>query len=456
MAAAEVATAAEADVATAQAAVGAIDTGPASEELAGQQEAADIKGAQAAFKVLAAIQTVGAEGNPNASPPTTTTTTRKATSTLSVSYGATGLKFSAKGPGNATADPVWAAAETNMAPAIDGWSSGTLTAKGTATGTPGTGETGTGLVYSDIDAPKHKLFAVVHGANPTLTVAEGTTQDADTAANWKLAKISPANTYGGGTVAGTYAGVEGTFTCAGTGCPSRLPVRRSDGTIIAATGETGINPADSTWKFKPTDEAAMVAVQDDSYLFFGYWLSKSKIGPEDFQVWYGGWGTKSPVVATQALLTALDEKVTYTGAAAGKYVTKDVVANTAEAGYFTASAELTADFTDLAPDSGKLSGTISGFKAGDSAPLGDLKLSLAGNLIYNDGDSTLTLNTAEDPATNVVTAESGGQKHGTVGGWEAQLFGTEKNTNIPTGVVGAFDAQIDNHAVVVGGFGATK
>ena len=194
---------------------------------------------------------------------------------------------------------------------------------------------------------------------------------------------------------------------------------------------------------------------------FGYWLSKDKAGPQQFHVWYGGGGDKS-VVGETADITALDEKVTYNGAAAGKYVTKDDVDNTAMAGYFTATAVLTADFSVLAGDPGKLTGTISDFKEGDSAPLDDLKLSLAGDLDYVDADNTLRLNTeprdidGEQSTNDFVTAESNGLKHGRVGGWEAQLFGSEKNTNIPTGVSGAFNAEIPDQAVVVGAFGATK
>ena len=197
---------------------------------------------------------------------------------------------------------------------------------------------------------------------------------------------------------------------------------------------------------------------------FGYWLSKDKTGPKQFHVWYGGGGTKSAVGATEAI-TALDEPVTYNGAAAGKYVTKDDVANTAKAGYFTATAVLTADFSFLAGDPGKLTGTISDFKEGDSAPLDDLVLSLKGDLVYDAG--ILRLNTTvrdhdgdsatADSANNPVTAVSNDYKHpGMVGGWEAQLFGAEKNTNIPTGVSGAFNAEIPDQAVVVGAFGATK
>ena len=86
-------------------------------------------------------------------------------------------------------------------------------------------------------------------------------------------------------------------------------------------------------------------------------------------------------------------QVTYNGAAAGKYVTKNDIANKAKPGYFTATAELTADFRGAAitglvagADGGTatLEGTISEFKDGDSTPLGDLSLTLEGVLQYSD------------------------------------------------------------------------
>ena len=92
--------------------------------------------------------------------------------------------------------------------------------------------------------------------------------------------------------------------------------------------------------------------------------------------------------------------MTYTGAAAGKYVIKADVPNLAFAGYFTANAELVADFTDEAEtvDSpGKVKGTISKFTDGDFTPVGNLVLTLTGNLTYTDDTGSLTVATTDDP-----------------------------------------------------------
>ena len=262
-----------------------------------------------------------------------------------------------------------------MALPIPNWASDTLTGKLTPT------ETGTGMVYSNIGEPSYKLFAVEH---------DGRTASLDADA-WKNAVIAPGNKYTGGadagSIPGSFQGADGTFKCSGGSCAD-IPTRKSDGKLSAeARGDIA-----GEWIFEPTAEDAMVKLQDSNYLMFGYWLSKDKTGPKQFQVWYGGGGNKSVVGTTEAV-AALDEKVTYNGAAAGKYVTKDDVDNTATAGYFTATAVLTADFSVLAGDPGKLTGTISDFKEGDSAPLDDLKLSLAGDLEYFDDNSRLRLNT---------------------------------------------------------------
>ena len=416
---------------------------PSADELARQAEAAATKGAQAAFGVLAKIPSP----EDDSTSPTTPAINRKADSTLKVSHDGMAVKFSASGP-EAT-DPAWTKAATDMALPIPNWASDTLTSKLSTT------ETGTGLVYSNIEEASYKLFAVEH---------DGRTASLADAAAWTNAVIAPGNKYTGGadagSIPGSFQGADGTFKCSGGSCAD-IPTRKSDGKLSAeARGDIA-----GEWIFEPTAEDAMVKLQDVDYLMFGYWLSKDKTGPKQFQVWYGGGGNKSDVGTTEAV-AALDEKVTYNGAAAGKYVTKDDVDNTAKAGYFTATAVLTADFSVLAGPHGKLTGTISDFKEGDSAPLDDLKLSLAGDLEYFDEDSVLRLNTTDRDhdgdgdtpfsTNNAVMAESNGLKHGPVGGWEAQLFGSEKNTNIPTGVAGAFNAEIPDQAVVVGSFGATK
>ena len=171
---------------------------PSAEELAKQAEAAAIKGAQAAFGVLAKIPTLD---------DTTTgdideAINRKADSTLKVSHDGMAVKFSASGPDPDS--PGWKKAATNMALPIPDWASDTLTGK------PTPAETGTGMVYSNIGEPSYKLFAVEH---------DGRTASLADAAAWSNAVIAPGSKYTGGADAGSIPGsfksADGTFKCSG-------------------------------------------------------------------------------------------------------------------------------------------------------------------------------------------------------------------------------------------------
>ena len=472
---------AQATVDVADAAVKAADQGPSSADLA----AIDTANAREAFKVLAAIKTT-ADDDPDTDD---LHQVRKADDSIKAKHSGTAVTLSATNSDKTVGS--FAAADVNKAPAIYGWESATLTAKRKLGGT-GASNSATAMVYSNIEAPEYKLFAVVYGKTAKLAIAIPVVGSVTVAmANsrtddrWeKLVKIPPANSYfgatDGGSVTGTFDGVAGTFVCTAT-CPTdNFPTRRSDGSIIAAaTGEVPHAPG-GTWEFTATDKDAMVKIADSDYLSFGYWLSKNSTGvPQEFRVMYSGSKSVAAAVAT------LDESVTYKGVAGGKYVKKDDVDNTATAGYFTATAELTADFREeniglnrgnlTEEGHGKLTGSISAFKEGDASPLGDLKLSLSGVLRYGPAGQTnvpFGLNvrtddydhdgdTGQDGATglrntNTVKATTNSVPHGIVGAWEASLFGAEKHTNLPTGVAGAFNAEIPSQAVVVGGFGATK
>ena len=256
-----------------------------------------------------------------------------------------------------------------------------------------------------------------------------------------------------------------------------IPARRTDGSIIGDS-----LPGAGLWSFEATDEAATVKKLDTDYLAFGYWLAKNPNGtPVGFSVYYGG---AEVAVAAAADVLTLDEKVTYNGAAAGKYVIKDDLDNTARPGYFTAAAEFSADLrnaitgiedttvgntqidTVAGTVAGMLTGTISDFKDGDDAPVGDLSLKLSGVLWHNGTNLIVRTdkyfdhdNTDATPlrGTNGILGKASGAAANVAGWWEAELYGSEKNTNIPTSVAGAFGANIGNgQAVVVGGFGATK
>ena len=440
MGAAEDVTAAEADVATVQAAVDATDTGPASETLAGDKADEATEGARTAFTLLMDIADAdrSGDGSPTAS------------------HDGSAAKFTVTG---------WKQSAASMAPTIDGWASAMLTGKpsvvvGEEDGSPVTAKhDAEAIVYGNIEAPEMEIFANVYAGGTAPIVATET-------GRFPNVVIPPANEYVGSRIAGSYRGLEGTFTCSET-CGTGPAARRTDGSIISMAG---------TWTFEPTDDEARVPVQDSDYLAFGYWLSKGPAGPSGFEVWYSG---SKPVVGIDDSVAydALDEKVTYSGVAGGKYVTKDELAATAAAGYFTATAELTATFKDgedTEDSTNTLTGTISGFTDPDGgAPLNDLELTLvSAPIAYVDATGTagedsfvgatarvVTLEAdaaADAESTTSVTAVLGGEEHKGAGDWEAELFGAEPNTNLPTGVVGSFDATVGERMTVMGGFAAEK
>ena len=448
----------------------AADTGPSAGELTDQATA----NAREAFGVLALIV--------DDADVTTRRddTTRKAMASLVVKYGADGATFSTKGPDR---DSESLMSKENKAPAIPDWQSGTLNGK-----LDGSKSKGDAMVYSNIEAPEEVLFAVEYEGVEVIISSASITSVPDVNTHWKRAKIPAGNSWGGntagGTIEGSYHGVDGTFSCTDP-CPGPMdfPARRSDDTIIGAdTSSTATDRAiTGQWTFKPKEKTATIKENDDDFLSFGYWLSKDNTGtPDGFKVFYGG---AKPVAATADAGTAvmtLDETVKYEGPAGGKYVTKDDIANTASPGYFTADAVLTADFRDdtvtgitAGTGVGTLEGSISGFKDGDTSPLGNLKLTLKGVLRHGlttatdvpDGlhvrtglyDHDADGGTTPMESTNTIDGTAGGAKADVVGSWEAQLFNSDKKTNVPGAVAGAFSANIGNgQATVVGAFGALK
>ena len=427
------------------------DTGPSRVERDIAAAAAKIKAARAVFKLLDSVATVAADALPDADPPTAAMIARRDTTTdLEVSHDGAAAMFSgtttpATGEPNAgRTTTVFSHADENIAPSLHGWYSNTLSGPG-----------GVAMVYSNIEAPDSKLFALEYNG----AVADFGEAGATANAMWAKSNIPTSYKYVGGSTGGSIDGsfrdIPGTFTCAAPGtCPTStgltsFPERRRDGSIVGTEANDTNTPAvaGDTWTFKPDDKEATIDDPDKDYLSFGYWLS----GTTGFGVWYDG---SKAVANVAADITDIDDTVTYTGVAAGKYVTKSDVPNDAAAGYFTARAVLTADFTleeQTVDRAGTIKGTISKFvdEGSSTPPLGTLVLTLMGDMVYADEMLTVVNDTG-------VTGASGGQSHGMLGGWEAEFFGEDAPTSIPTGVAGAFNATIEEQAVVVGGFAATK
>ena len=96
------------------------------------------------------------------------------------------------------------------------------------------------------------------------------------------------------------------------------------------------------WTFDPDDADSTVMVDDTDFLTFGYWLYKPVETEDKHYFDTFAMGNQS---FTGEILVTLTGVSTYRGNAAGKYVTRNLVAETADIGLFTAKARLTANFT---------------------------------------------------------------------------------------------------------------
>ena len=218
---------------------------------------------------------------------------------------------------------------------------------------------------------------------------------------------------------GTFDGASGNFECTGS-C------------TVAHEGGSIYNLRSGTWTFT-TSKTARVPVDDDSYMYFGWWKREQK-GDETlfFEMFSGGAHEVTNIIPKPLTGTA-----TYTGRAVGQYAIYQPLGTQTESGSFTARAELTADFGDALSE-GTLSGRVTNFS--------------------NASDWSVTLKSAGiDTGTvadgNVSWTIAGNTEDG--GMWDAQFFSdVEGFTGYPEGVAGTFDAKFDDVGRLVGAFGA--
>ena len=303
-------------------------------------------------------------------------------------------------------------------------------------------------VYTDIGAPTPMAFETANvqklaGATGVTVAAGGVVDLVNTRALLANAKATsltlpdegattmyPGTATGGLTFEGTFGGATGDFSCTdGATCMVTL---NDKGTVTVIAG---------TWTFD-ADVDAMVHIADTEYLNFGWWVKAPDAadGKYTFQTFAGA----STLLTPTDVSDAMTGTATYTGAAAGVYVLKDVsggLVTGASNGDFTASAALTADFLD--EDPGVINGSITDFVngAGDSM----------------DGWS-VTLNNAALAGTD-ATSFSGttlgkiGDGSGP-GNWTGTFYGAD-DEGLPTDVAGRFDAHLPG-AHIAGAYGASQ
>ena len=293
------------------------------------------------------------------------------------------------------------------------------------------------LLYTDIDAPADKAFNDQYDRATRDNIL-----DNDARVKLAMAAAFPtgsteSKTFGGesgnpGSFDGSFDGVSGTYECTAGG-----------GTCVLTTDADGELAMAGDWRFTPNSNLATVKDPDMTHVHFGWWLKKTKDGPEDVEVFTGA--TADHAVGGAAI-QAIEGTASYSGPAAGKFVTKTFEAGVqtdANAGHFTATATLTAKFGE-ADEMGSIEGEVGHFTLNDT-------LSAAWTVTLGSVD--LTNNDSFE--AGVTDVNFGGADNEGVGTWTGSFYGAGADAgDHPDAVAGKFDAATPG-ASLLGAFGAT-
>ena len=327
-------------------------------------------------------------------------------------------------------------------PAHHGWEGQKFTAS------PEGGGTYEAVVYSNVGEP-------TEGAkfSDTYTLTDGRTGDVTTLTGHATSRVaSPSFDHSAGTktfnlpdpnpggatiinVAGSYQGVSGTYSC--------TPTTPADGCSVGVAA-SGFTLGGGTWTFMPTDpDARLMDVPDAIYASYGWWIHKSEDG-ETFTA--SAFAADRGDVPDATGITALQGTATYMGGAAGKYALRSMTGGTNDAGHFTATATLEADFGD-----DMITGTIDNFIGADgksrdwSVKLNETDISDVGVI---DGQ--------DDASAEVGTVWT---MDGTAGAKSGQWRGSLQNNgddDVPMVGTGTFHSTFGADGNMVGAFGVNK
>ena len=252
-------------------------------------------------------------------------------------------------------------------------------------------------------------------------------------------------------VAGTFHGVSGTYTCTpgATVCAANVSGDGFQlGTVPSATDAT-FTDGGGTWMFKPSNpEARVMEAADMAYASYGWWIKKAEHdGPFTASAFVDVKGA----VADAAGLDALNGTATYKGGAAGKYALSSSTGGTNDAGHFTARATLEADFTNNT-DSMAITGTIDMFMGADGMSR-DWEVALKGSAIANTGGIGNDGTSATSPGGTIWTI--GEDAADAAGSWTGALRNNGAD-GVPQVATGTFYSTYGTAGKMVGAFGANK
>ena len=304
------------------------------------------------------------------------------------------------------------------------------------------------VVYSDIGAPTRVLitehsdymgsFSNVEGTNNIRATLSGNanpiassrfpgggrpitfthTIDSDLTADGDDGDGNLRNDFDTTRFRGTFDGASGTFECTRT-C------------TVEHEGGSTYNLSAGTWSFT-TSNTARVSVDDDSYMYFGWWKREQESNESfSFEMFSSG------MHEVDNISDVLTGTATYTGPAVGQYAIYQPLGTQTESGSFTARAELTANF-GAADAEGMLSGRVTNFSNASDWSITLSSKEISGGAVI-DGDVSWTI--AGD-------TEDGGM-------WDAKFFSdVDGFAGYPEGVAGTFDAKFDSVGRLIGAFGA--
>ena len=307
------------------------------------------------------------------------------------------------------------------------------------------------MVYSDRGMPTMKKFSEVYddgqngytAASRELSGAGNLNADKVAGSMFPTAATQTYEGTGGAnevSIPGTYDGAMGTYFCTGT-CEAQ---RTADGIDLVGT-----------WRFVHEKDAT-VSRPDPNYLYYGWWVRKddSKDGePTHTNVFADHIGLAGAIVSGMNDDAFGRGSATYMGSAAGKFAMTNTAAGTAEGGHFTADVTLTAKFGATTADNRTgLSGMIDNFMAGNESKPWSVTLN---NQEWNGTGGTTS--------TEMATVWSiDGNKAAAAGTWEGRAFDTattgaaDDGSNVPTDIIGTFNAKFETSGSMIGAFGTKK
>ena len=248
-------------------------------------------------------------------------------------------------------------------------------------------------------------------------------------------------------VSGSYHGVPGTYECAPdtAGCSATV---QGEGWTLAGADSAG-------WMFTPSDpNARVMELPDADYASYGWWLHKSENGNTFTASAFVDVKGTIPAISN---LDALNGKARYVGGAAGKYAISSPAATggTNDAGHFTATATLEANFTTndgTDTSTNAITGTIDQFNGADGEPR-DWSVKLNGSPIANAGGIGEAGDATAGNAATVWTI--GGAAADAAGEWTGNLRNSGDD-GVPQVATGTFYSEYEEAGRMVGAFGANE